>query len=160
MFGSEYSQLLDRRVWTRDDKLDFMLRRTVDDFLEIIEIKTPFREPLLLYDKPHNSCYPSAKLSLVIGQVMRYIEELGRNRNAIISKDHCDSLKIRARVIIGRDGNEQHKAALRNLNAHLHRIEILTFNQLLRIAERVISVFERETEEKESEFVEQEGMPF
>jgi len=163
MFGSEYSELLDRRAWTRDDKLDFMLRRTVDDFLEIIEIKTPFKEALLLYDKSHDSYYPSAKLSLVIGQVMRYIEELDRSRNAIISTDRCDSLKVRARVIIGRDGNEKHQVALRNLNAHLHRIEIITFEQLVRIAERVISVFERETEEKESEFVEQEGnegMPF
>jgi hypothetical protein len=163
MFGSEYSELLDRRVWTRDDKLDFMLRRTVDDFLEIIEIKTPFKEALLLYDRSHDSYYPSAKLSLVIGQVMRYIEELDRNRNAIISTDRCDSLKVRARVIIGRDGNEKHQVALRNLNAHLHRIEIITFDQLVRIAKRVISVFERETEEKESEFVEQErneGMPF
>lgn len=42
MFGSEYSELVDRRTWTRDDKLDFMLRRTVDGYLEIVEIKTPF----------------------------------------------------------------------------------------------------------------------
>lgn len=47
MFGSEYSELLDRRTWTRDDRLDFMLRRTVDGFLEIVEIKTPFPESLL-----------------------------------------------------------------------------------------------------------------
>jgi len=44
IFGSEYSELLDRRNWTRDDKLDFMLRRTSDNYLEIIEIKTPFSE--------------------------------------------------------------------------------------------------------------------
>jgi hypothetical protein len=50
MFGSEYSELLPRRYWTRDDRLDYMLRRTVDDFLEIIEIKTPFRDALFIYD--------------------------------------------------------------------------------------------------------------
>jgi hypothetical protein len=33
---------------------------------------------------------------------------------------------------------------LYNLNAHLHRIEIITFDQLLRIAARVITVFEAE----------------
>ena len=48
LFGSEYSELIDRRSWTRDNRLDFMLRRTVDDYLEIIEIKTPFRQPLLI----------------------------------------------------------------------------------------------------------------
>jgi hypothetical protein len=158
MFGSEYSQLLDRRVWTRDDKLDFMLRRTVDDFLEIIEIKKPFKEPILLYDNSHDSFYPSAKLSAVIGQVMRYIEGLDRGRDSIISKDHYDSLKIRARVIIGRDGNKDHQIALRNLNSHLNRIEIITFDQLLRIAERVISVFERETDDDETETSDQENI--
>jgi hypothetical protein len=47
MFGSEYSELLDRRTWTRDDRLDFMLRRTADGYLEIIEIKTPGSRPPL-----------------------------------------------------------------------------------------------------------------
>jgi hypothetical protein len=46
LFGSEYSELLSRRNWTRDQKLDFMLRRTADDYLEIIEIKTPSAQPL------------------------------------------------------------------------------------------------------------------
>jgi hypothetical protein len=39
--------------------------------------------------------------------------------------------------------------ALHNLNAHLHRIEITTFDQLLRIAARVIAIFEAEKAEGE-----------
>jgi hypothetical protein len=147
VFGSEYSELLNRRTWTRDNKLDFMLRRTVDNFLEIIEIKTPFKDPLLLHDKSHDSYYPSAKLSLVLGQVMRYIEEVERNRDSILSKDLYDTLKIRARIIIGRDGENPHQIVLRNLNAHLYRIEVITFDQLLRIAARVLNVFESKTME-------------
>lgn len=143
MFGSEYSELLDRRNWTRDDRLDFMLRRTVDDYLEIIEIKTPFKDALFIEDSSHESYYPSSKLSPVIGQVMRYIEEIERSRDTIISKDKSDPLKIRARIIIGRDGNEEHVKALRNFNHHLHGIEIITFDQLLRIANKVLSVFEK-----------------
>ena len=150
-FGSEYSKLLDRRTWARDDNLDFMLRRTVDNFLEIIEIKTPFKEPLLNYDLSHKSFYSSSKLSQVIGQVMQYIEEIERQRDSIMSKDGYDTLKIRARIIIGRDGNKEHQMALRNYNAHLHRIEIITFDQLLRIAKRVLDVFECETDEKGKE---------
>ena len=72
----------------------------------------------------------------------RYIEEVERNRDSIIVKDGCDPLKIRARVIIGRDGDEAQQRALRNFNGHLHRVEVLTFDQLLRIADRVLSVFE------------------
>ena len=163
MFGSEYSELLDRRRWTRDDQLDFMLRRTVDNFLEIVEIKTPAKEPLLLHDGSHNSYYPSSKLSVALGQAMRYIEEVERDRNSIQSKDGYDTLKIRARVIFGRDGDVQHQTALRNLNAHLHRIEVITFDQLLRIARRVLAVFEGKAEDSEPDgnhFVEDDSIPF
>jgi Shedu protein SduA, C-terminal len=142
LFGSEYSELLSRRSWTRDDRLDFMLRRTVDNYLEIIEIKTPFHEPLLKYDGSHDSYAPSSALSLALGQVVRYIEEIERDRDSILAKDKCDTLKVRARLIIGRDGDEEMMAALRNFNGHLHRIEVLTFDQLIRIADRVLSVFE------------------
>lgn len=141
MFGSEYSELLPRRTWTRDDQVDYMLRRTVDGFLEIVEIKTAFSEPLLLKDTSHDSYYASAKLSPVIGQVIRYIDEVDRNRDSILAKDNLDALKIRARIIIGRDGEPEHQAGLRNFNAHLNRIEIITFDQLLRICERVLAMF-------------------
>lgn len=149
MFGSEYSELLDRRIWTRDDEQDFMLRRTSDNYLEIIEIKTAFTEPLFLKDKSHDSYYPSSKLSPVLGQVIRYIAEIERSRDLILSKDDCDTLKIRARIIIGRDGDKSHQEALRNMNAHLHRIEILTFDQLIRIAGRVLSIFENQASDGE-----------
>ncbi len=142
IFGSEYSEVLDRRTWTRDDNLDFMLRRTIDNYLEIVEIKTPFSNPLFVYDTSHDSYYPSSKLSAVMGQVVRYITEIERNRDAILSKDKCDTLKIRARIIVGRDGNPQLQEALHNFNSHLYRIEIITFDQLLRIADRVINVFD------------------
>jgi len=141
MFGSEYSELLARRHWTRDEQLDYMLRRTVDGYLEIIEIKTAFEDPLFHWDSSHECYYPSAKLSGVLGQVMGYLEEVERDRDKILVKDDEDTLKIRARAIVGRDGDDGHQRALRNFNAHLYRIEILTYDQLLRIAERVLSIF-------------------
>jgi hypothetical protein len=162
MFGSEYSELLDRRRWTRDDNLDFMLRRTSDNYLEIVEIKTPFSDALFIYDKSHDTHYPSAKLSSVLGQVMRYIAEVERDRDSILGKDGCDTLKIRARVIVGRDGESRHQEALRNLNAHLHRIEVLTFDQLVRIAGRVLSIFESEpaSDPASGDKADVEGGPF
>ena len=41
MFGSEYSELMKNRELTKGKKVDFPLRRTVDGYLEIIEIKRP-----------------------------------------------------------------------------------------------------------------------
>jgi len=146
LFGSEYSELLSRRNWTRDQKLDFMLRRTADDYLEIIEIKVPITQALFRYDPSHDSYAASKPLADVLGQVVRYIAETERNRDHIIAHDGCDTLKIRARIIIGRDGDENQITALREFNAHLHRIEVLTFDQLLRIADRVLSVFEEKLE--------------
>ncbi len=142
LFGSEYSELVDRRRWTRDDNLDFMLRRTADGYLEIVEIKTPIPQPLLNHDSSHDSYYPAAPLSQVLGQVIRYIEQIERHRDSICSQDQEDPLKIRARIIIGRDGDAKQQAALRKFNSHLHGIDILTFDQLVRIGERVIGVFQ------------------
>lgn len=148
LFGSEYSELLDRRTWTRDDNLDFMLRRSADGYLEIIEIKTPFKESLMKHDANHDSYYASAKLSQVIGQVLRYIDEVERNRNSIIASDKLDPFKIRAKIIIGRDQDESGQAALRSYNAHLNRIEVLTFDQLLRIGKRTVEIFESVAEDE------------
>ena len=78
----------------------------------------------------------------MIGQVIRYIEEIERNRDSIRAEDGYDPLKIRARVIIGRDGDIDQQKALQNLNAHLHRIEVFTFDQLLRTGKRVLEVFQ------------------
>lgn len=158
LFGSEYSELLPRRSWTRDEQLDYMLRRTADNYLEIVEIKTAFAEPLFVHDTSRDLYYPSAKLSPVIGQVMRYIEEVERSRDHILIKDEADTLKIRARAIVGRDHSAEQQAALRNLNAHLHRIEIITFDQLVRIGDRVMSIFEVPDQKSKEDF--DDDIPF
>lgn len=143
MFGSEYSKHLGRRNWTRDENQDFVLRRTTDGYIELVEIKTPLGgDPLFRYDRSHDSYYPSADLSKVIGQVQKYIEELDTERNTILRKNQEDTNKIRAKIIIGRDGDETQRQALRRYNGHLHRIEVLTFDQLLNIAQNVIQYLE------------------
>lgn len=162
LFGSEYSVLLDRRKWTRDENLDFMLRRTTDEYLEVIEIKTPFSEPIMLLDKSHKSFYPSNKLSIAMGQIRKYISEIERSRSDIIAKDNEDPLKIRARLIIGRDGNKSHQEALRDFNSEQNKIEVLTFDQLLRIGKRTLDVFVEEynSEVSNDEIYDDNDIPF
>ncbi len=130
-----------------------MLRRTTDGYLEIIEIKTPFSEDIMLFDKSHKSFYSSSKLNIAMGQVQKYITEIERSRSDIIAKDNEDPLKIRARLIIGRDGNKNHQEALRDFNSHQNRIEILTFDQLLRIGKRTLEVFISEHKEEFDEAI-------
>jgi hypothetical protein len=145
MFGSEYSELLDRRHFTRDDQQDFMLRRTADAFLEVIEIKTALGgADLFVRDRSRDVWYPRAELSAALAQVLGYLEELDADRLSIKARDSEDVNKVRAKIIIGRDRDQHQVNALRRLNGHLHRVEILTFDQLLRIAERVVSYLARD----------------
>ncbi len=139
MFGSEYSELLHRRSWTRDENQDYVLLRTTDGYVEVIEIKTTLDgAPLFRHDPSHDAHYPSAPLATVLGQVMKYVERLDAERNSIRANDAEDFNKVRAKVVTGRDGDAAQRAALRRLNGHLHRVEVLTFDQLLRIAENVL----------------------
>ncbi|SRR6266540_308678 len=143
MFGSEYSELLDRRRWTRDEQQDFVVRRTTDGYIELIEIKTPLEgRALFNHDASHNAFYAGAELSKVVGQVQNYIEKLDRERNSILANDGEDTTKIRAKIIIGCDGDTEQQHALRRFNGHLHRIEVITFDQLLKIAQRVLNYLE------------------
>lgn len=143
MFGSEYSELLSRRNLTRDEQQDFVLRRTTDNYIEVIEIKTPLEgRPLFIYDSSHDCYYPSSELSKALGQVQHYLEQLDADRLSIIARDNEDPLKVRAKIIIGRSGDPGQEKSLRLFNGHLHRVEIITFDQLLRIANNVLRYLE------------------
>lgn len=157
MFGSEYSELLDRRKWTRDENQDFVVRRTTDGYIEVIEIKTPLGgKPLYIYDRSHDSYYQCADLSKVIGQVEKYLEEFDANRSEILRRDGEDSNKIRVKIIIGRDGDDNQRTALRRHNGHLHRMEVLTFDQILKVAKNVLGYLEAALNERQTE----EEVPF
>lgn len=142
IFGSEYSELLTRRIWVRDQQQDFMCKRTTDGFLEVIEIKRPLNDKnLFIWDDSHKTFYPGNELSKSIGQVINYLAALDSDRDKIRSNDGEDPNKIRVKLIIGRDRDEKQIESLRNLNSHINRIEIVTFDQLLKIAKRVSEIF-------------------
>jgi len=106
MFGSEYSELLDQRRWTRDEQQDFVVRRTIDNYIEIIEIKTPLEGASLFnHDRSHNSYYAGVELSKVIGQVQNYLEKLDTERNSILG----ESAKI---TMPGREEAEQSRQTI------------------------------------------------
>jgi len=139
MFGSEYARLLPERTITVGEQQDFLLTRTTDDRLELIEIKTPLGgRDLFTYDGSHDTLYQKADLSKVIAQVQHYLAELDGTRDLMLRKFEIDSYKATARIVIGRDGDKAQLEALKRTNAHLHRIEIITFDGLVRIARRVL----------------------
>ena len=143
LFGSEYTQLLSNRHLTRDEQQDFLFVRTTDGYIEVVEIKTPLgSDPLFAYDRSHDTYYAKADLSKVLAQVENYLEKIDRRRDSILSDDGLDANKVRAKIFIGRDGDENQVRALRRLNGDRHRVEVVTFDGLLRIARRVLSYLE------------------
>lgn len=140
MFGSEYARLLHQRTISVGEQQDFLLTRTTDNRLELIEIKTPLGgRDLFTFDGSHDMLYQKADLSRVIAQVQHYLAELDGTRDLMIRKFGIDAYKASARIVIGRDGDEVQREALKRTNAHLHRIEIITFDGLVRIARRVLA---------------------
>ncbi|MCD4687301.1 MAG: DUF4263 domain-containing protein [Anaerolineae bacterium] len=138
MFGSEYSELLPKRELARGLELDFPLRRTVDGYLEIIEIKRPLNGVLLFIGSEHP--YPRTEVTQAISQARNYLTRLDANKYMIQSEDELVVDKVRAKVVIGRSGNEAQKLALRSENAHQERVEIITYDQLIAIARRVLDI--------------------
>ena len=139
MFGSEYSELLPQRKLTRNEEQDFIMRRTADNYIEVIEIKTPLNgQKLFSYDSSHDCYYASAPLSKVIGQVQNYLDLIDADRYNVMARDSEDPFKTRAKIIIGQDGDAKELQALRSLNGHLNRIEVITFDQLLNTAKNVM----------------------
>lgn len=147
MLGSEYRTLLARRNYTVDEQLDLPLTRTVDNCLEIIELKRPLAKDLFQFDRSRNLYYPGPDLSQVIGQAAKYIRKIEQQRNQIMGdlEPGLEVNKVSAKIIIGRDGNLAQQTALRDLNSHLHRIDVLTYDQLIRTAERVLELLTQDT---------------
>ena len=145
IFGSEYSELLDKRNLVLGDQLDFPLRRTVDGYLDVIEIKTALKgEFPLLADSSHSSHYMRNELSKAIGQVESYLARLEAEQHRILVKNKLKVEKVRGKIVIGRDGNEEQMEALRRTNASLNNIQIITFDQLIRIGERILDIMAEE----------------
>jgi len=108
-------------------------------FLEIIEIKKPLNGKKIIYKTNQGSHARSPyrkELSDAITQVIDYIDEIENGKHSLHFKEKLEVEKIRAKIIVGRDGDENQQRSLRHLNSTLHGIEILTYDQLLRIAKK------------------------
>jgi len=139
MFGSEYAELIQNRNIIKDQQFDFPLRRTVDGYLEIIDIKRPFREVLFRKDK-RGYFPPTSELNEAVAQVDDYLANVDADQFRIVLHEELETEKVRGKVVIGRDGDATQIQALRRLNARTNRIEVITFDQLIRIAERILEI--------------------
>lgn len=118
---------------------DFLLV-TYDEYLDILEIKTPFTE-LLSEDKDHKNYFWNREISKAIAQVENYIqavEEIGpKVRTKVKDLYGIDLRVIKPRGIIFAGNSTQFKGQkliqddFRLLNQGLKNVTIVTYDELL-----------------------------
>jgi hypothetical protein len=141
IFGSEYSELLDKRNLVVGQQLDFPLRRTVDGYLDVIEIKTPLKgKSGFIRDASHDNYYPGSDIHKHTQQVLNYLSALEADRHRIMAQDKIDVTKVRGKLIVGRDGSKEEQEARRLYNSNQRSVEVMSFDGLIRVGERILKI--------------------
>lgn len=139
LFGVNYKEPIEKTKINLPGIMPDFLYPTIDDFVDVLEIKLP-KDDVLVEDKSHKGSWKwTPETNSAIGQVANYLIEIDRLRfeNENIIKNETNQnvlfLKPRAFILIGNSENwqKQKKEALRKLNYYLHNIEVVTYKDLL-----------------------------
>ncbi|MFA6039348.1 MAG: Shedu anti-phage system protein SduA domain-containing protein [Candidatus Peribacteraceae bacterium] len=148
LFGANYKKPIEKQKININGIMPDYLFPTLDNFVDILEIKLPSFE-VLEEDKSHRGSWAwSRNSNIAIGQVANYLCEIDRQVLEIekqIKKSYgieVSLLKPRAFILIGNSSTwkVEKKEGLRRLNHTLHGIEILTYAELIRRGESFVSV--------------------
>lgn len=139
MLGGQYVEIIPRREWTVEDSLDILLK-TADFYFEIIELK---RSNASVFVQDHGNWIVSGEVNRAVNQAAHYISEIEADRANLLRKYKVDLYKLKAKVLIGHlahddDNYAAKRETLRMYNSHLSRIEVLTYDELYRIADNVV----------------------
>jgi hypothetical protein len=139
---------------------DFFLL-TQDNFLDILEIKTP-NTPLVSYDKSHDNYYLSTEVSKSIAQAEKYIEQVSRKSEEIENylsrnfKMPFGVVRPGALILIGSEASlskqanpDKAKTDFRRLRGSLKDIKIITYTELLSGLRNRIGVLKKLTKIKQ-----------
>lgn len=142
VFGNAYVMRDEVRRFSASDQADMLLANTASGFRDILELKRPDM-PVLRRDDAHRNHYFSSELSKAIGQCHRYLDVFSEMAS-IGLRDHPEVVAHhpRAIIVIGRscDWDKEQNRALRGLTSRLHGISVMTYDQLLYQAERLIEI--------------------
>ena len=142
VFGTEYVKKYETRKIGIHSQADFIVE-SLDGFTDLVELKkSSFK--LFDFDESRSLYYPSKELAQVIGQAIHYIKVIEDHRSILKEDDDLEVLKPRVKVVIGRsiDMKYEEKKTLRLLNASLHGVEIITYDEILNRAHKILSTYE------------------
>ncbi len=156
ILGSEFLNILPERDIDVDDIADYLMR-SIDGFLDVVEIKKP---DVPFWTKPdsHGNLCPSAQLTAAIMQCLNYLYRIELQSNSVEFLERVDgtkTVKPQCLLVYGRSDNwgEEELKALRILNASYHQLHIITYDQLLVRAKQLLGA------EDDKEDID-DGLPF
>lgn len=146
LFGVNYQEPIEKVKINLTGIMPDYLFPTVDNFIDILEIKLPTFN-VIEEDKSHAGSWIWSKdCNKAIGQVVHYLSEIERQRLEIerLIKQKYDKeiimIKPRAYILIGisDDWTPAKKEGLKKLNYALHGIEIITYTDHINRGEAFI----------------------
>lgn len=139
LFGVNYKKPIEKAKINITGIMPDYLFPTLDDFVDILEIKLP-KDEVIAKDTSHLGSWKwTLETNTAIGQVVNYLGEIDRLRLEIeknIKTQYgyeISLLKPRAYILIGNSTSWDNakKEGLRKMNHALHGIEVLTYKDLL-----------------------------
>jgi len=149
VFGTEYVERWtkgNRRI-TADSSIDLMFI-AVDGFADIFELKRP-GPTVFIQPADRNFLVPSSDLNAAFGQAVHYLAEADNYVSNNLMRG-VPLYRPRVRLVIGRSNGwtEEHWKAYRDTTAAWHRIELLTYDMVLRRIDLLIATMTRELRTK------------
>lgn len=132
-FGPWYTEVISKPKPSAKDCPDFQLKR-YDGFHDIVEIESA-NDPL--FASRSNRLKLSGNLKDAMSEIMDYIDVYIKKTMEIFYEEQRELYKPKGIVIIGKR-KESERRELKQLNSFLHDIEILTFDDLIDRAEKII----------------------
>lgn len=142
VFGCDYFTKLDCRKIGISSYSDLTMI-TPDGFVDIIELKRPSQN-IFTKDTSHNSYYISGVTSKSVGQCIHYLHELHDVRDTIEDQYKVNVVSPRAKLVVGPNGrlSSEEIKTLRKYNSNYNHITVMTYDDIVKNAEIIISYYE------------------
>lgn len=151
VFGSEYVGRLDKSRHIAPDSIIDLVFLAVDDFADIFELKRPSAD--VFVQPPGRKFFiPSGDLNAAFGQAVHYLAEAdGMSFFNQVSRE-LPVYRPRVRLVIGRsnDWTDAQYRAYRDTSVAWNRVELLTYDMVLRRIDLLIRTMLRELKAKAS----------
>lgn len=155
IFGGRYIRCLDRRQLTVLDQVDLPLIRT-DEALHLVELKRANVPRLIVPYRNHYSV--GSEVNEAVNQVANYLRSFDEHRSSILADLAIECRRAFATVVIGSAkhvstiSQEDIRETVRTYNSHLSRIEVVTYDELVRSAENSIEFLSKRPRTHEGSF--------